>query len=130
MIEQIGFWLLNFFLLWVFFVNVMWLKHNKEKIPKWLYYPAVGFAAIGFIYDVLFNIIYGTIMFIQMPDFKGANSDLWGIPLPTLSERMRDILKLEKRDTLLNKYRWYLSLYICRYLIEPWDAGHCGIKNL
>ena len=82
---------------------------------------------IGFLYDVIFNIIYGTIMFVQLPDFKTANVHWKIFKFPTLSERMKDILRGGKGDTLTGKYRFYVSRGICRYLIEPWDKGHCGI---
>jgi hypothetical protein len=115
------------FILWVLFVNVMWAMENRDKIPKALYPIAVGIAGLGFLYDVLFNIVYGTIMFLQLPDFKNANVHWKGINFPTLSERMKDNLIVGKEGSMLDKYRWYLSKFLCRYLIEPWDKGHCGI---
>ncbi len=113
------------FPLWVFFVNVMWLKANIDRIPKWTKPFAWAFAIIGYLYDILFNIFIGTIMFVQLPDFAG-------VPYyaPPLTHRMRKILKEARTETLLEKYRFYLAMLLCRYLVEPWDPDHCGLETL
>lgn len=121
--------LVALFILWVFFVNVMWLKSNREKIPTWLVKPLMAFVFLGILYDVLFNITFGTIMFMGLPDFKGANFQWKGIGFPTLSHRMRVILRAGKKDSFISKWRFYQARFYCRYLVEPWDKGHCGLKE-
>ena len=111
--------------LWIFFVNVMWMKHNKEKVPKWAYPFAYAFAIIGYIYDILFNIVIGTIMFLALPDFKGS-----AYYAPPLTHRLRKILREANTTSKLDKYRFFLAMYICRYLVEPWDPNHCGLEGL
>jgi hypothetical protein len=112
-------------ILWIFFVNIMWLKHNKEKVPLWLHKPLMGVVIIGGIWDGLFNIIFGTVLLIGWPDFKGAK---WHFPL--LTHRLRGIIRANKQDTILDRYRFYLSRFICRYLVAPWDKNHCGLENI
>jgi len=85
-----------------------WKKH-KEKIPKWLHYPLYAIAIAGYIIDVLFNWIYGSVMFLELP------REL------TLSERLRRLLLSGK------PWQVKLSYFLCHYLIEPWDSGHCGL---
>ena len=127
MIYEIPIILAAFFVMWIIFVNAMWLRDNQEKVPKWLRYPAMFLFVVGFLYDVLLNIVYGSLMFLDPPDFKTANVQWKGIGFPTLSERMKDYLRDGREGSFLIKYRWYLSRFMCRYMIEPWDKGHCGI---
>ena len=129
MISTIGIFLAASFILWVFFVNVMWLKDNRDDINKYLQYPLMAFAAVGFLFDVVYNITIGSIVFLQKPDFKGANTKLLKIPLPTLTERLRDILRYGHKGKLLDKYRWKVAKFTCKRLIEPWDQGHCAIRS-
>jgi len=96
----------------------MTLKKHQKKIPKYIQYlilPVVGpLFILGYLIDVAFNIVYGTVLFMERPRH-------W-----TLSERLREILITEEPDT----YKWKLAYIFCHYLIEPWDKNHCGLKNL
>jgi len=58
MMEFIGYGLALFIGTWLIFVPIMWAKQNKDKIPTWLHYPLYAVAAIGFLGDVLFNIVF------------------------------------------------------------------------
>lgn len=88
-------------------------KKRKEQIPKWLLYPLYGIVAIGLVVDVLFNLVYGTIMFMQWPSYKRL----------TLTARLKHIIDFQPKDSR----RFKLAIFLCKYLIEPWDAGHCRI---
>jgi hypothetical protein len=79
----------------------------KLKLTKaWVYF----FVAI----DVLFNVTYGTIVFMQLP----AMSRL------TLTHRLRYIL-LESNAPM--DWRFKLADFICRRMVSPWDPNHCGL---
>lgn len=103
---------LSLLLLWIFFVNVMTWKTHIDKIPKWLQYILYPIAIFGYLWDVMFNWVFGTVIFLELPR------------KPTLSERMRRILLT--RDG----WRWKLARYICLHLVEPWDQNHCGLESL
>jgi len=103
-------------ILWVLFVNVMALKDFANRQTGWKLWVVmlVGypFVIVAFIYDILFNITYGTIIFMEWPHYERL----------TLTARMKHII-LTQRDT----WRFKIAKAICRYLVEPWDKGHCGL---
>lgn len=109
------------FILWVFFINVMWMKHKGQKKythgwKKWLFYAICGpLALIGYLWDILFDILYGTFMFWGLPNIKRL----------TLSARMKHIIKTQPIDSWRRKE----AVWICRYLVEPWDHNHCGLED-
>jgi len=68
-------------------------------------------------------------MFLQKPDFAGAHFKWKGIGFPTLTERLRDILRGGRGTIFMRRYQYYLARFICRYLVEPWDKAHCGMED-
>jgi len=102
------------FVVWLFFINVMTWKKHQAKIPKWVQYVLYIVVAVGWVLDVLFNIIYCSVLFLELPKE-------W-----TASERFRRIL-ITKHES---SYRWKLAYLFCTKLIEPWDWNHCGLANL
>lgn len=99
----------SFIILWVLFTNIMVWKEKEHFIPTWLKFFLYPIVAVAYILDVLFNWIFGTVLFLQLPK------------KPTLSERLRRILLTE------DGWRWGLAFHICKHYIEPWDQGHCGL---
>ena len=103
----------------------MVVKNNVDSIPKILHYPLYAIAAIGLLADVLFNIVYGTIMFWQKPRFH----ENMNIHTVTFTHRLKRILRgqthIEPED-----FRFKMAHWICKYLLEPWDPGHCGLEKL
>lgn len=117
--------LITSFVLWIFFVNVMWMKRNKDKIPKYLMPLAWVFVGLGMILDVTFDLIFGTILFQQLPDYHKGMS----LHDATLSHRLRKILRGE--SGIYKSYKRYkFALFVCRHLIEPWDSNHCGLRDI
>lgn len=107
-------------LLWLFFVNVMRWKDQLATMPlrEKLYKYPLGY--IGFAGDILWNIVFATVLFIQRP--PGDNIHDW-----TLTHRLRVILR-NKNPEKLDIYRRGLAMFMCKYMIEPWDPGHCGLE--
>lgn len=103
---------LSALIFWLIFVNVMIAKDNRENIPKIFHPFLILFAVFGLVYDVVFNLILGTIIFLELPKE-------W-----TLTHRMQRLLLTD--DT----YRFKLALFVCRKLVEPWDPDHCGLSKL
>jgi len=103
----------------------MYLKSKIDKMPQIVKIFAYTFAAFAFLYDVAFNIVFGTILFLEWPDFKSAHAKY----LPTLSERLKGILRGERNAPPYGT-RWNIALFMCKYMIEPWDKNHCGLEEL
>lgn len=111
MIGFISLGLISFLALWIGFVNVMTWKHNKHKIPQWLQYLLWPIAAAVYCLDVVFNWAFASIIYFELPRE------------PTLSERMR------RHIITRDDWRFKLSVWTCKYLVEPWDWNHCGLSN-
>lgn len=133
--------LLFFALLYVAYANLMIIyhKYSNNLSHKTRLVLMYGLGVPFILADVLFNIIYGTLMFAQLPNFKNRHFKY----LPTFTERCADILKKEwgvqtKRPFdfwgsikhILGHKRFYLAYFICHYLLEPWDPNHCGMESL
>jgi len=109
------------FILWFMFVNVMYIKNVLlKKYPDGWKYKAlmtigVPLIIIGLIYDVIFNITYGTLIFLEWPHKDRL----------TLSTRMTRIIE-NRPET----WRGTLAIFFCKYLVEPWDPGHCNLWKL
>ena len=91
---------------------------NTREYIKGDYIPPIQAVAhlIGIvfgIFDVVFNVTYGSIVFMQWPHWKRL----------TLTARLKYILHYQKMG-----WRWKLADKVCRRLIEPWDPNHCGLK--
>lgn len=108
-------WLLATFFFWFLFATLMRLRDKRLKYPKgswqWWAISAVGYPLLilGYPYDVLYNLTYGTLMFWQLP-----RRWEW-----TFTARLQ-------RCVHLVTWRGVVARFICRYLVEPWDADHCG----
>ena len=117
--------LVSFVVLYALYIVVMLMKPYKNTMPNYIKYPAYTIFGIGFLGDVLWNILYGTVLFWEKPDFAGARTDFKGIPLPTLTERLRDIIKQESDcDSLSLRLR--MAKLVCHKLLNPWDKDHCS----
>ena len=107
-------------LLWIFFIFVIILKnecfnpdHNiLIKIPLYI----IGYTFL--IVDVAYNVTYGTILFLEPPHLRRL----------TLTARLKHILHSDEHST--GSWRYKLALFMCMYMIEPWDFGHCSLHKL
>lgn len=111
MIELTFIFVASFMLLWILFINVMTWKHKQHEMNKYLVAFLWPIAVFTYILDVVFNWTFACIVFMEWPKE------------PTLSERMRRLLITDE------KWRFGLSYFICRYMIEPWDYNHCGLEK-
>ena len=91
---------------WAFANAMVWYeKTPKEdfKLWQWTYF------ALFIVLDVLWNWIYATVIFLQVPKQF------------TLSERLRTILRYD------TGWRADIAYWMCKNFIEPHDSGHCGL---
>ncbi len=108
------YWLVSTFVFWFLFVNVMALK-AKAIDPRLspgvrLGVKIIGYpiAIAGIVYDIAYNWTYGCLMFLERP---------------------RGITFTSRLQYHVNGVGWRrkVARFICRYLVEPWDCGHCGM---
>jgi len=99
--------------LWLFFIAAATLRDKYGGDNKFIKAFIVAFVFC----DGIYNILYGTILFAEIPHPKRL----------LLTARLKDILRRKK--SWIDKYwRYPLAGFFCKYLIEPWDFGHCSIK--
>lgn len=95
--------------LWVLYLAVMNLLrvHNAGQLSKLNYYLAMPLLAIALTVDVFFNVVFGTIGFLQLPHYKRL----------TLSARMDDLI--------LNGAGWRKrnAIWFVKTLLEPFDTS-------
>ncbi len=103
--------------LWIFYVAIMSMRAHLSELPR----PAriVGNFVLlgGVLVDVGYNLVPGTVLFLQLPHE-------W-----LLTARLQAIL----RDPTLQG-PWFLpwwprraiARWLCDNLIEPFDPGHCS----
>ena len=104
--------------LWLFFIVVANFKEKFEskKLGKFNTIAGKILVVLFVICDGLFNITYGSILFLEPPNRKRL----------LLTARLKHIIG--RRKSLTDIYwRYPLAMFFCKYLIEPWDIGHCGL---
>ncbi len=137
LINVILFYLIYTFFVWVFFVVAIRSKkalEEKFNNSKWVMYPfnlfiGLPFIIFDFALNILMTVVYSILRFRDMgvigaikysiPDFRGAD---YYIPLYT--HRLRVAIMKDDMDS--NTFK--LSVWFCKYLIEPHDKGHCRLS--
>ena len=103
-------------ILWIMFIIFANFKeHLRHDHAPPIEAVMLLFTFIFGVVDVIFNVVYGSIVFLQFPHYKRL----------TLTARMRYIL-LERGEY---DWRFRLADVICRRLVEPWDWNHCGLAE-
>jgi len=96
---------------WFWYLAVMHLKHNKDKlnkVNKFFGYPWFIIAVVG---DVLFNWVIGSIVFVEIP---------------------KEMLFTDRVSRHLTKpgkiWRRKLASFFCKNMLDPFDPSgdHCG----
>ena len=103
-------------LLFLWFLYAMWVLRRKHQIREktgLFYYIILFLAAIGYPGDVLFNIIWGSIILLDVPR-------LWKGEF-TLS------LRLERIHKTGRGWRLRIASWVCEKLLDPYDpdGDHC-----
>jgi hypothetical protein len=104
----IAFIYLFFLTTWIFYLAIMNLKRNRSEITfvaKLFAYPTV---VVGWLWDCVFNIVVGTILFLELP---------------------RELLFSERCERHLKDDSWRgrEARFWCRNLLDPFDPSgiHC-----
>ena len=105
----------SFYLLWCMYLAVMNLKRAVDNgtMTKPAYVLGYPLLIVGFILDVLFNWVFGTVMFLELPKNGVFTSHL---------------------NRHYKKYTWRgkMATWICENLLNTFDPsphGHCKEKN-
>ena len=93
---------------WVFYLAMMHLKHNKEKITLPVKIIMTPIILLFVVIYILMNLIFGSIIFLELPR-----------SLQFTSRCQRNIAK---RD---GSWRFHLAVWFCKHLLDPYDEGHC-----
>lgn len=103
--------LMHTFGLWFIYIFVMYLKRQRAKLEAaggWRLAAAWAVVAVAWVLDVLYNITWGSLIFLQPPHPARL----------TFTAR----LKYCKR---LGGWRAALAAWMCARLLNPYDPGHC-----
>ena len=128
MIDFILLGIIFFLFLWIVFMNAMALQKRLPNYPKPVQYIIKLIIGIGAIGDAIFNIIFGSVLFLELPRE-------W-----LLTQRLNRILKSDKEyvpeHSVRNKTgagyfkytrRYKIAEFICKYFLNPFDPGHCDL---
>ena len=107
-------------ILWVSFIALTRIVDTeKDKWETLNILQKVAVAAFVIV-DVVHNYTAGTILYLEMahPDRK------------TLTARMKELIHKRSDKKKIDKYwRKPLALFMCKYMVEPWDFNHCGLED-
>jgi hypothetical protein len=118
--KAVFYWFLATAFFWFIYATLMRLRDKRENYArgtvKWWAITIVGYLLliVGYPYDVLYNLSYGSLMLWQLPRRDVTGTFEW-----TFTARLQ-------RTVYRNDWRGFVARFICRYMVEPWDADHCG----
>lgn len=101
---------------WTMYLAVMALKRVKDETPekittavKIFGYPLLF---VGLIFDVVFNVVLGTILFLELPEL----------------DRLLFTSRLDKHATQGSGYKKKLAQWFCHEFLNSFDPSgcHCG----
>lgn len=99
------------FFTWGMYLSVMSLMRVKETLTLETKFFAYPLAAVGVLADFLYNVVVGTVIFLELP-------------------REYLLTKRLKRHLEDDNWRGAMSRWLCRHLLDPFDpkGTHCGKK--
>lgn len=103
--------LIHTFGLWVIYVFVMYLKRKRDYLRArggWRLILGYIVAVTGWVLDVLYNIVWGSVIFLQLPHYSRL----------TFTARL-------KYNKTRPGWRNRLAIWFCETLLNPYDSGHC-----
>lgn len=97
---------------WVFYLAIMNLKRNRKKLSTQAYIFAYPALATGLLLDVLFNLVVGSILFLELPQYTKGEWLFTG--------------RVSRWNNYTN-WRGKLAFWFCMYFLDPFeDGGHCS----
>lgn len=95
------------YVLWLFYLAGINLVQNKDKISDFTHVIGLPLVIIGGLMDVVFNITYGSLLFLDIP---------------------REWPFTERLERHLGKDTWRgkIARWFCYHLLDPFDESqHC-----
>lgn len=108
--------LVSTFILWLFFIALTAIVDDKTKQLSDLSLIKRILVIAFVVFDVIYNFTIGTLIFLELPSLKRK----------TLTLRLRYIL-FTKAEW---EWRFKLAYFMCKYMIEPFDWGHCRLHKI
>jgi hypothetical protein len=112
---QLG--LCSFLVLYTAYVVVFTVLHkyggDEDAIPKAVKYPLYPVFVLGYIGDVVWNWVYGSVLF-------------WQLPLRDKDQTLTKRLNYIYRNYPEGSWRRNISDFVGFKLLNPWDEGHYG----
>jgi len=98
-----------FMLTWVLYLAVMNLRRNRDKLTTAAKIFAYPVAYVGVLVDAIFNVILGTLFFLELP------------------KEWMFTHRLERHIKGSSGYRKRLACWFCVNLLDPFDPDgvHC-----
>lgn len=99
------------FFTWGMYLSVMNLMRVKDTLTLETKVFAYPLAFVGVVADALYNVVVGTVLFLELPQE-------W-----LLTKRL-------KRHLEDDSFRGVIARWLCRHLLDPFDpkGTHCGKK--
>lgn len=116
MLEDIALLVIGLYILlyvtWIHYLAIMNLSRNQRKLMPFAKFWAYNALAIGYPLDVLFNIFFGTIFFLELP---------------------KELLFTARCDRHLNDKDWRgrNARFFCQNMLDPFDpkGTHCRASD-
>ena len=109
-INFIGLFFASFYILWFMYMAIMNLKRAKENgtLSKLAFTLGIPWLILGYLLDVLFNWVFGTVLFLELPKSGVFTSRL-------------------KRHYKKQNWRGKLARFLCTNLLDAFDPSgkHC-----
>lgn len=127
----LGLFFLITYLFWICFLAYAGIKAAKDDgraIPRTAMVLASPFVFAAFVFDIVYNIFLGSILFVELPKTATLTA--------RASSHLRDGLRMKadrtwtERDpdaSLLVRWRGALARWLCANLLDPFQlGGHCS----
>jgi hypothetical protein len=103
-------WFISFWVLWFMFIQLAPLKKKILSGPWYIKWPGSFLIIIFLIGDVVWNVIPGSVLFLELPSLKWL----------TLSQRLNNIIRTKPYGS----WRHKLARFIGYKLINPFAPNH------
>lgn len=103
--------------LWLMFIPAANLvnRYKRKELSKVEAFFGKIYVAIFLIVDVFYNYTYAAVLFWDLADNDRK----------TFTARLKHYLQTDPIG-----WRGEMAYWFCKYLIEPWDFGHCDMHMM
>lgn len=131
---------ISFVVIWLLYVAFMHTKETIDKWPKVIKYPAMFIFGLGYLADILWSLIYGSVgnyLLDRASGYSHKQAIFWvkfakgkltwkTTYLLTFTYRMKVNLVLREKGD----YSFDTATTICHDLLERHDPDHCSVDKM